>query len=73
MLEGVKYGLYANYDIYDYLGNLDLWHEKGGISVKFSTTDKVSKYYKIDNLRKLIPLYEQLNKQIQNNKKVKIK
>lgn len=42
----------------DFLGNLDLWHDKGGISVKFSDGNKKSKYRTITKLDQIIDLFK---------------
>lgn len=51
----------------DFTGNLDLWHQKGGISIKFSTTDKKYEYMAIDNLGKLIEKYNEISKLVEKN------
>ena len=40
----------------DYMGNLDLWHKKGGISIKYADTDKECPYPKIKNLREMLTI-----------------
>ena len=40
----------------DFLGNLDLWHKNGGISVKFSDKNKKSKYITITKLDQILEL-----------------
>ena len=42
----------------DFLGNLDLWHDKGGISVKFSDGNKKSKYRTVTKLDQIIDLFK---------------
>ena len=42
----------------DLLGNLDLWHDKGGISVKFSDGNKKSKYRTVTKLDQIIDLFK---------------
>mgnify|MGYP003178254337 CR=1 FL=1 len=40
----------------DFLGNLDYWHEKGGISIKFSDSGKKCIYQTITDLSELLKL-----------------
>ena len=40
----------------DFLGNLDYWHEKGGISIKFSDSGKECIYQTITDLSELLKL-----------------
>lgn len=40
----------------DFLGNLDLWHKKGGIAVKFSDGNKKSKYITITKLDQILDI-----------------
>lgn len=40
----------------DFLGNLDYWHEKGGISIKFSDSEKECIYQTITDLSELLKL-----------------
>lgn len=40
----------------DFLGNLDYWHEKGGISIKFSDSRKECIYQTITDLSELLKL-----------------
>ena len=40
----------------DFLGNLDYWHEKGGISIKFSDSGKECIYQTITDLSELLEL-----------------
>lgn len=40
----------------DFLGNLDYWHEKGGISIKFSDPGKECIYQTITDLSELLKL-----------------
>ena len=40
----------------DFLGNLDYWHEKGGISIKFSDAGKECIYQTITDLSELLKL-----------------
>lgn len=51
----------------DFTGNLDLWHQKGGICIKFSTTGKKYEYMTIDNLGTLIEKYNEINKLVEKN------
>lgn len=51
----------------DFTGNLDLWHQKGGISIKFSTTNKKYEYMTIDNLGTLIEKYNEISKLVDKN------
>ena len=44
----------------DFMGNLDLWEEKGGIPIKFSTTGKSYKCMSIDNLGILLEKYDDI-------------
>lgn len=44
----------------DYMGNLDLWENKGGIPIKFSTTGKEYNCMSIDNLGDLIKKYDEI-------------
>ena len=51
----------------DFTGNLDLWHAKGGIPVKFSTSDKKYQYMTIDNLGTLFAKYDEFRKIVEEN------
>ena len=51
----------------DFTGNLDLWHQKGGISIKFSTTDKKYPYITIDNLGLLLEKYNEIYELVEKN------
>lgn len=42
----------------DFTPNLDYWHEKGGIPIKFSSTNKECNYLKIFSLDELLQLEE---------------
>ena len=41
----------------DYLGNLDLWSDKGGIDIKFSDSNKKCKYPSITKLDQIIDMF----------------
>lgn len=41
----------------DYLGNLDLWNNKGGIAIKFSDSNKKCKYPSITKLDQIIDMF----------------
>lgn len=44
----------------DYMGNLNLWHAKGGIAVKFSDKGKNYEYITISSLDMLIDKYREI-------------
>jgi len=48
----------------DFLGNLDLWHKKGGISIKYSDTDKPCRYLKVKNLNEILDLTLEIEKKL---------
>lgn len=49
----------------DYMGNLTLWEEKGGIPVKFSTSGKRYDYISISSLDMMLDKYEEIMKLIE--------
>lgn len=55
----------------DYMENLELWHDKGGISIKFSDNSKKRKFMTIDSLDDLIDKYDDIVKMIEENKSSK--
>ena len=46
----------------DYMNNLELWYEKGGIPIKFSDKGKKCKYMSIKSLDELIDRYDEIEK-----------
>lgn len=48
----------------DYMGNLDLWENKGGIPIKFSTTGKEYNCMSIDNLGILLEKYDEIKEMV---------
>lgn len=48
----------------DYMGNLELWSNKGGISIKFSDNNKRRKFISIDSLDDLIYIHDDIVKLI---------
>ena len=52
----------------DYLPNLDLWHQKGGIAIKYATTDKECPYLKIKDLGQILTLTDIISDKIMSNK-----
>ncbi len=48
----------------DYINNLDLWYDKGGIPIKFSDKGKNYQYISISNLSEVLTKYEKIKKQI---------
>ena len=53
----------------DYTRNLELWENKGGIPIKFSTTDKIYPYISINNLKFLLDNYEEIKEKVEENTK----
>ncbi len=52
----------------DFVDNLVLWHESGGIPVKYSDSNKPSKYLSITSLEQIIDKYVQIKEMIANSK-----
>lgn len=50
----------------DYLPNLDYWHSKGGIAIKFSSSDKPCDYFKITDLTELLTSKNLLKEKVKN-------
>ncbi len=46
----------------DYMNNLELWYEKGGIPIKFSDNGRKCKFMSIKNLGELVDRYEEIEK-----------
>lgn len=46
----------------DYMNNLELWYEKGGIPIKFSDKGKKCKFMSITSLDMLIDKYDEIEK-----------
>lgn len=44
----------------DYMGNLELWNEKGGIPIKFSNKGKKNKFMSITSLDMLLSKYDEI-------------
>ena len=53
----------------DYTRNLELWENKGGIPIKFSTTDKIYPYISINNLKFLLDNYQEIKEKVEENTK----
>ncbi len=53
----------------DYMENLELWYEKGGIPIKFSDKGKEYDFISISNLGMLITKYNEIEELIENNSK----
>ena len=51
----------------DYMGNLELWYEKGGIPIKFSDNGKEYDFMSISDLGMLIKKYKEIKELINNN------
>lgn len=51
----------------DYMGNLELWYEKGGIPIKFSDKGKKYNYMTIISLIEVLEKYEELTELIKIN------
>ena len=51
----------------DYMGNLELWENKGGIPIKFSTTGKKYQCMSIDNLGTLLEKYDEIKVIVEKN------
>lgn len=46
----------------DYINNLELWYQKGGIPIKFSDKGKECKFISIQSLDELIEKYDEIEK-----------
>lgn len=53
----------------DYMGNLELWREKGGIPIKFSDNEKKHKCLTITNLDMLLNMYDEIKEIINISQK----
>ena len=56
----------------DYMGNLELWKEKGGFSIKFSDKGKEYDIMSISSLDMLIDKYDEINNEINDIRNDKI-
>lgn len=56
----------------DYMGNLELWHKKGGIPIKFSDKGKEYDFMSISDLGMLITKYDEIKELIINNSKLNV-
>jgi hypothetical protein len=48
----------------DYMGNLELWNDKGGISIKFSDKGKKNKFISVSSLDMLLSKYDEIKEMI---------
>jgi hypothetical protein len=56
----------------DFTSNLIKWNDKGGISIKFSDNNKKCEFFTIDNLSKVIDMYDDIVNNIKKKQVVTI-